>query len=87
MDKGGAEPLVRLLTDPKPQTQVNSAVCLTNLANNGTVLIVLNFLLIKRLQLVMSLIFIKFILCLESWRAEINNYGITSSLAIALNSK
>ena len=37
MDKGGAEPLVRLLTDPKPQTQVNSAVCLTNLANNGTV--------------------------------------------------
>lgn len=39
MDKGGAEPLVRLLADPKPQTQVNSAGCLTNLANNGKVTI------------------------------------------------
>jgi hypothetical protein len=36
MEKGGAEWLVRLVTDAKPQTQVNAAVCLTNLANNGT---------------------------------------------------
>ena len=35
MEKSGAEPLVKLLTDPKPQIQANAAVCLTNLAHNG----------------------------------------------------
>lgn len=56
MEKGGVEPLVRLLIDPKPHCQANAAVCLTNLAHN------------------------------DSWRSEIHSYGITSSLAVALNS-
>ena len=36
VDKAGVDPLITLLNDAKPLVQANAAVCLTNLATEGT---------------------------------------------------